>query len=114
MAVSVGKLVEAKRMALRRGIWFRVLDRIERGLLDLTMKYVDSIRSPKLANLVVVIVEKLKQASETIVDRMVRTVGLPLSQKTSSLAVGWGNHAAVEWADDREFARFLAISIAKK
>jgi len=30
---SVGKLVEFKRAALRRGLWFRVLDRAERGVI---------------------------------------------------------------------------------
>jgi hypothetical protein len=39
--LSVGKLVEAKKVALRRAVWFRALNRVERGIIDLTVKVVD-------------------------------------------------------------------------
>jgi hypothetical protein len=109
---SVGKLAEAKKFALRRGVWFRALTRVERGVLDLTVKYVESIKSSKLATLVTAIIDKLQIAMENIVDRMVRVVGRPLAQKISQLAASWGNRCASKWADDLEFARYLAVNSA--
>jgi hypothetical protein len=110
---SIGRLAEAKKLALRRGIWFRVLDRVERGIIDLTVRYVVCIKSDKLAKVVTAIMEKLQSTAERIVDRLVRTVGLPLARKISDVAVSWGNRLASMWADDRSFANFLAVNYAK-
>jgi hypothetical protein len=57
--------------------------------------------------------EKLQLTMETIADKMVRTAGLPLARKISNLAVSWGNRSASKWADDRDFARYLAFSSVK-
>jgi hypothetical protein len=109
----LGKLAEAKKAAFRRGVWFRALNRIERGIVDLTMRYVDNIKSAKLAKVLTAIIEKLQQATESMADRLVRNIGIPLAQKISGIAVSWGNHAAAKWAQDRSFARFLVLCISK-
>jgi hypothetical protein len=108
--ISVGRLVEAKRAALRRGVWFRALDRTERGILNLTMRCVDRIRSAKLAKILTAIVDKLLEAMKSKVERMVRVVGRSLAQKVSSIALSWGNRSASHWAEDPGFARYLAIT----
>ena len=112
--VSVGRLVEAKRAAFRRGVWFRVLNRVERGVVDLTMKYVDDIKSSKLAKVLTAILNKLQLAMESMADRLVRAVGVSLAQKMSSIAVGWGNRSASGWAADRGYARYLALCMSSK
>ena len=109
---SVGVLVEVKKLALRRRVWFKSLSRVERGVIDLTVKCVDSIKSGKLAKVVTAIIDKLQSAMESQVDRMVRTMGLPLARKISNIAVSWGNCLAVRWADDLKFARYLALNLA--
>ena len=111
--LSVVRLAEAKRAALRRGIWFRSLNRIERGILDLTVKYVDCVKSAKLAKIVSAILSKLKMAMESTVERVVRVIGVSLAQKISSIAVNWGNKSAVSWADDHDFALYLAMNFPK-
>ena len=111
--LSVGKLAEAKKTALRCGVWFRSLSRVERGIIDLTVKYVDIIKSAKLAKVLTAIIVKLQATTESVVDKLVRTIGLPLAQKISSIAVSWGNRLASVWADDPIFARFLVINCAK-
>jgi len=111
--LTVGRLSEAKKLALRRRVWFTVLSRVERGIIDLTVRCVDTIKSKKLAKVVTAIISKLEYAVETIVYKLVRTVGLPLARKISSIAVSWGNYLAVRWAEDRAFARFLVFNYAK-
>ena len=111
---SVGMLVEVKKLALRRRVWFTSLSRVERGVIDLTVKCVDVIKSGKLAKVVTAIIDKLQSAMESTVDRLVRAVGLPLTRKISSIAVSWGNRLAVMWADDLKFARYLALNLVGK
>ena len=111
-ALSVQTLIVAKRAAMRRGIWFKALNRLERGIVDLTTKYVDNVKSTKLAKVLTAIVDKLVQASESIIDRMVRTIGLPLAQKISKIALSWGNPSASKWANDVAFAQYLAFCVS--
>ncbi len=113
VSISVGRLVDAKKTALRRGVWFRSLSRVERGIIDLTVRYVDSIKSTKLANVVTAIIEKLHFAIESVADRLMRTIGLALARKISDIAVSWGNGSASNWAEDRAFAKYLAFNSSK-
>jgi hypothetical protein len=108
------ELLLVKKAALRRGIWYRALSRAERGVLDLTAKYVKYIRSSKLANLVTGLIEKLQIASQSTLDKLTRSVGLLLAQKISDVAVGLGNRSAASWAVDLEFAKFLAVTNLNK
>ena len=111
--LSTKNLSEAKKFALRRGVWFRSLNRVERGVIDLTVRYVDKVKSSKLAKVLVVIINKLESAMERTIDRQVRVVGLPLARKISGIAVSWGNNLASLWSDDLGFARFLVINFSK-
>ncbi len=106
---GTSQITSIKKLALRRGTWYRALSRVERGILDLTVRYVENIKSAKLATLVTAILQKLALASESLLDRLVRTVGLPLAQKISAVAQGWGNISANKWAVDTSFAQYLAV-----
>jgi len=50
-SVFIGKaeLVTLKLRALRDGVWFKALSRIDRKLVDLTIRVVGSVRSATLA-----------------------------------------------------------------
>jgi hypothetical protein len=110
----VKSLPKFKRYALRQGVWFTSISRIERGIIDLTYQYVEIIKSKKLAKIVTAILEKLQFAVETVVDRLVRTRGLSLARKLSTIAVCWGNISASKWSNDRAFARYLAFCLSQE
>ena len=110
--VPVTKLAALKKTAFRRGFWFKSLNRVERGIIDLTVRYVDKIRSIRLAKLVTAIVNKLQMAMESLADKLVRIIGLGLTQKISSIAVKLGNLSASAWAEDEAFARYLVFCVA--
>lgn len=107
--LSVPELFEAKKLALRRGVWFRALNRVERGALDITIKYYNSVKSTMLTKMLTVILEKLQFAMGSVVDRMVKSFGLAQARKISGVAVSLGNFSALAWALDIAFARFLAV-----
>ncbi len=104
-------LAGVRLRALRRRVWFGALDRIERGLVDLTIRYVDQVKSNRLQQVLVEILEKLARALEQGMVRVL-TVGRDLALRASVLAVGWGNSQAYAWRFDKPFALTLGRSCA--
>jgi len=104
------EIVRLRARAVRKGVWFRALDRVERGLVDLSIRLVRRVRSLVLVRSLSVVVKKLLDAMESVVARQMRAVGYPLARKLSQIAQSWGNRSAVEWAWDLGFVKFLAIS----
>jgi hypothetical protein len=105
-------LVRLRRRALRRGVWFRVLSRIERSLVDLAIAAVSRVHSLVLARSLAFVVEKLSGFFGSGVLRRVQAVGFPLARRLSGIAQGWGNVSAGCWAWDFGFARFLTVCFA--
>lgn len=95
-------LVDLKTRSLRRRVWYRVLDRIERGLVDLTIRWVDNVRNKTMAEVLLRILGKLARA---MLQGMARVLafGRELALRASELAVGWGNTSAQGWRFDRSF-----------
>ena len=83
--VMFGKkdLVQLKLRAMRRGVWFRALSRIDRVLLELTVRVVPRVRSFKLAKMLSTIVERLEDALEGRVLHVIR--GLVFSLPAESV-----------------------------
>jgi hypothetical protein len=103
------QLVNLKIKAIRAGVWFKTLRRIDRVLFDLTTRVVDNIRSKKLAKSIDLITRKLEDAIKSHFSYHLRQTGFILAQKTSSVAQKLGNQSAKGWASDSSFAVFLAI-----
>ena len=103
------ELIKLKLRAMRSGVWFRVLPRIDRVLFDLTIKVTRCVRSGVLANIIFSIARKLEGFLETKLERAIREIGFPAACKLSLFAQKWGNKVAEEWASDFGFARYLAV-----
>jgi hypothetical protein len=108
-----GELISIKLKALQRGIWFRMLDRVERALIDLTIRVVDVVRSDRLARILSNAIGKLREAMKGMMDR-VREIGHLLAEELSMVAKAWGNLRAKEWAKDEFYAIYLGLSILNK
>mgnify|MGYP000751770940 FL=1 len=105
----LGELALLKRRALRKGVWFRALSRVERSIYDLTMKTVSTIRSKRLLRVIRAIVDKLRESLKSPVSVLTRTVGRQLVLTLAQVALSWGHLKAREWCLDEQFARYLAI-----
>jgi len=104
------QLIKLKLKAMRSGVWFKALRRIDRALIDLTIKVARyTVRSATLAKNILSIMEKLEGLLENSLSRIIREVGFPLAQKISLLAHKWGNPSASEWSSDLSFVSFLGI-----
>ena len=108
---SLGKeqLLKLKTKAMRSGAWFKMLRRIDRVLLDLTIRVVDKIRSVKLAKSINVLAKKLAFTTRQGFSSRLSEIGLPLAQKISFAAEKLGNPFAKSWAFDHSFVFFLAV-----
>lgn len=103
-------LVALRTRALRRRVWFRVLDRVERGLVDLTIRWVGKVKSGRLAQVLVRILGKLVLALESRMARLEER-GRLLALGLSGLAVAWGDSAAYTWRFDLGFRRSLGLGV---
>ena len=103
------QLMELKLKAKRAGVWFRALTRIDRVLMDLTMRVAQSVRSPVLARCILSVKRKLEEVLQGKLARVIREFGFPLASKLSLLAQKWGNRGALAWVEDADFARYLSV-----
>lgn len=103
------QLVKLKLKAMRAGVWFRALPRIDRVLVDLTIKVTSNVRSVTLAKCILSIMRKLEGLLESKFVRAIREIGFSLACKLSLFAQKWGNVVAKSWVSDMRFARFLAV-----
>jgi len=95
--------------AIRKNIWFKSLDRVERGILTLTIRLNKKIRSYVLGVELVKILTKIKDALESGFVKQVNEYGLNRVSRISSFAMTWGNISASKWVNDLNFARYLTL-----
>jgi hypothetical protein len=108
------QLTKLKLKAMRAGVWFKALPRIDRVLVDLTIKVAENIRSTYLAKNIVAVVSKLEGLLESRFVRLARTVGCSLAEQISAIAQKLGNASAKNWATDRSFTLYLTVMHANK
>jgi hypothetical protein len=107
--LNKAQLVKLKLKAMRAGVWFRALPRIDRALVDLTIKVASNVRSVTLAKSLLAVMRKLEGIMESRLSRALREVGFPLAQKLSLVAQKWGNTSAKSWSSDSSFVNFLGV-----
>ena len=109
--MSVSWLASLRRDALRRRVWFRILSRVERGVVDLTLRYVDQIRSLRLSLAISRVACKILGAFKSKFLNRVEAFGCDLAEKISKIAVAWGYVEASSWRRDSAFIRFLGVNV---
>jgi len=103
-------LLKVKTRALRLNIWFKALSKIERAILDLTLKCVERVRSHTLEAAISTIIEKILKAFECRFIIKAEKVGREIARQVCIIAEKWGNKDASTWKLDEGFIRFLGIN----
>jgi hypothetical protein len=106
---SSGFFLKLRREALRRRVWFRVLNCTERALLYLVPRCTETPRNTTMIDMLAKIIVKIKDALNSPMADLVNRVGKPLALRLSRIAQEWGHKTAGEWASDEGFARYLAM-----
>jgi hypothetical protein len=102
------QLSKLKKKAIRSGVWFKALQRIDRALFDLTIIVVENIHSAKLTKSILMLTKKLEYFMKSNFSRRIAAIGSSIAQKISLVAQKLGNAYAYKWASDSSFAFFLA------
>jgi len=107
-------LINTRVRAVRQGIWFKALSRIERGILDLTLHCVARVRSRVLAGIVSDIIAKiLKTLKPSFLEAAMR-IGREIADEVCGVAEKWGNSDALRWKHDLDFVCFLGVTAVNK
>lgn len=103
-------LLKVKSRALRLNVWFKVLSRTERAIIDLTMKCVERVRSHILEAAISDIVDKIIKALESRFLIKADEAGRKIAEKLCTIAYEWGNKEAFTWKFDSGFIRSLGVN----
>jgi len=110
MLLDRKSLMKIKKRASRHGVWFKALSRVERSIIDLTIKCVERVRSPTLATIVSSIVGKVLKTLESRFLETVNRVGSAIAEKVCAVAERWGSENASSWKRNSSFIRILGIN----
>jgi hypothetical protein len=102
-------LDDVRRKALRKRVWYRALDRLERGIFSLATQLIDEVKSELLGVELVKMLRKLSDAMKSGFARCVEEYGLRKAKAIALQAVRFGYESAGEWASDVGFIRYLAF-----
>ena len=75
-----------KTKAVRQRVWYKTISRVERGIVDLTLRCVESIRSPVLARVVSNIISKISRTLREGFMERAEKAGRGIAEKICVLA----------------------------
>lgn len=112
--ITSSLLNDVKRRAIRGRVWFKTLDGLERGILNLSMKILDGVNKmsclgQQLAN----IVAKIKDALRSVFERQLESYGLRRASEITKMAIRLGYDGAREWLDDSyvRYVTFMSLNM---
>ena len=103
-------LMKVKSRALRNRTWYKTLSRMERAIIDLTIKCVEKVRSHVLAKMVSMIISKILRTLKEDFMTTAEKVGREIVEKLSVVAESWGNRTCFLWKCDKGFVKFLGVN----
>lgn len=103
-------LERIKLRAVRTRLWYRILSKVERAIIDLTIKCTDKVRSNVLAATISTIISKILLSSKESFMTKAEKIGNEIAQKLGAIGERWGNASSCDWKRDKCFARFLGVT----
>ena len=104
-------LIKTRTRAVRQKVWFKALSRVERSILDLTIRCVEKVRSRILARIVTDILAKILKTLEPSFLEAAMRIGREIADEVCGIAEKWGNMHASRWKHDLSFACFLGVTV---
>ena len=104
-------LLKIRSRALRTRVWFRTLSKVERAIVDLTIRCIEKIRSNVLARTISTIVTKLLESLGEDFMKIAERIGCKIAERLCALGERWGNKAYSTWKYDKCFLKFLGVNM---
>jgi hypothetical protein len=102
--------MKIRTRAMRSGVWFRLLSRTDRAVLDLTIRCVERVRSRVLAKTISEIIRRVLKTLEANFLEKAEKIGRSIAEGLSQIGEKWGNKNARAWRYDRSFVKFLGVN----
>jgi hypothetical protein len=106
--------MKARTRAVRQRIWFKALSKVERGILDLTIRCVEKVRSRILASIVSEIVAKILETLKPSFMETATKVGRVIAHEICEIALKWRNLSASSWKHNLGFIQFLGVTAVNR
>ncbi len=100
-------LSEVRRQALRRRVWYSALDCVERGILSISAKVIEGVKSSLLNIQIVRIIAKLRDACKSGFVRHMERYGVERVRVVQAEAARLGYLGAAALSRDLGFIRYL-------
>ena len=100
-------LHDIRRRAMRRGIWYRVLSDLDRGILNLSAVLLDDVRSVTLRVQIVSILAKLRDAFKSPFVRYVEKHGRERLRNVVECAIKFDYRDVESLRGDKGFMEYL-------
>ena len=104
-----GYLLKIRHKAIRRRVYHRALDRLERGILDLSTRLLDEARNMVLLEQLLEIVNKLEEAVKSRYQRHMEAFGARRVTAVIMQALKFGYKGAVGWLRESSFVEYLTV-----
>lgn len=102
-----GFLSEVRCSALRKGVWYRALDSVERGILFISAKIIDTVKSDVLNSLLVKIIAKLRDFFKSGFVQHFEQFGMERMKIIQAQAIEFGYKGAEQLGKDLGFIKYL-------
>jgi hypothetical protein len=109
-SLNISNLIDVRKKALRQGLWFQAIDSMQRGIVNLTIRYVSAIRSNMLGLTLQNIFLTLAKALERGFLHKFYCTGRELAENMSNAAHSWGNQDALNWKFDATYIICLGMN----
>jgi hypothetical protein len=109
LILSAEHLRAFRALALRKRVWYRTLDGLERGIVNLTIKLVKRVKSLRLAGTIAEITLKLERVLKSEYVRHLEAYGYSKMEAVIDTAVRLGCQEALSWASEG-FAKLLTLN----
>jgi hypothetical protein len=95
------ELINARARALRKRIWYTAISKVERGIINLTLKCIKKVTSNRLILILNKIVTKIKRFLKH--SNKIEQEGFLKANINIKIACSWGNVKAKKWIEDSSF-----------
>lgn len=98
-----------RRRAIRRGIWYRSMDEVDRGVFYLVTRIVDRVESELLGSVIIKILKRLRDAMKSEFVRHLEDYGYGAARRVVDQALSFGSVLAGGWVRDKSFISYLTL-----
>ena len=102
-------LSDVRRKALRKGVWYKALDSLERGLISLACRVIDRVESVVLGREIVKIMRKLVDSMKSGFVRRIEEYGYFKAREIVDQVNCWDQSYSPNWSLKIDFVRYLAL-----